>query len=161
MRPAVPDLSPLFVLADSAVVQAGAGTGKTHSLITLCLHLLGGAGRAEPLSPQRLCAVTFTEKAAAELSARLRQRVAQLAELSPGAPFASETALREHEPELCASCAAAGQPLPPASVWRRARRDLGLAQIGTLHALCAQILRRHAAAAGLDPAFTQLDELEA
>ena len=61
MRPAVADLSPLFVLADSAVVQAGAGTGKTHSLITLCLHLLGGAGRAEPLSPQRLCAVTFTE----------------------------------------------------------------------------------------------------
>ncbi len=155
------DLSPLFVLADSAVVQAGAGTGKTHSLITLCLNLLAGAGRAEPLSPQRLCAVTFTEKAAAELSARLRQRVDRLAELSPGAPFASETALREHEPELCVSCGAAGQPLPPASVWRRVRRDLGLAQIGTLHALCGQVLRRHAAAAGLDPAFTQLDELEA
>jgi ATP-dependent helicase/nuclease subunit A len=75
----VADLYPLFVLADSAVVQAGAGTGKTHSLITLCLHLLGGAGRAEPLPPQRLCAVTFTEKAAAELSARLRQRVDRLA----------------------------------------------------------------------------------
>ena len=48
------DLRPLFSLLDSAIVEAGAGTGKTHSIVTLCLHLLGGAGRAEPLPEQEI-----------------------------------------------------------------------------------------------------------
>src|SRR2546421_242261 len=152
LRPAtrcrVSDLRPLFALSESAVVQAGAGTGKTHSLVTLCLHLLGGAGRAEPLPAARLWAVTFTEKAAAELKGRIRERVDALAECAP------EEVART-EPELAASGA------PPAALWRRVRRDLGAAQIGTIHGLCGQILRRHAAAAGLDPEFTVLDEVEA
>src|SRR4051794_29515961 len=143
-------MSTLFTLADSAVVQAGAGTGKTHSLITLCLHLLGGVGRPdnEPMPPPRLWAVTFTEKAAAELQSRLRARVDRLAEL----PAAELQAL---EPELWSS---SGGALPPTAIWQRARRDLGLAQIGTIHALCAQLLRRNAAAASVDPQFTLLDE---
>ena len=120
----------------SAVVQAGAGTGKTHSLVTLCLHLLGGIGRDAPLSPVRLWAVTFTEKAAAELKGRLRQRVDALAE--GGGELAG----------------------PDAAFWRKVRRDLGLAQVGTIHSLCGQILRRHAAAAGIDPGFTLLDEAQ-
>ena len=120
----------------SAVVQAGAGTGKTHSLVTLCLHLLGGVGRAAPLQPSRLWAVTFTEKAAAELKGRLRQRVDALAE--GGGELAG----------------------PDAAFWRKVRRDLGLAQVGTIHSLCGQILRRHAAAAGIDPSFTLLDEAQ-
>src|SRR5207253_817790 len=76
----VAELGALFRLNGSAVVQAGAGTGKTHNLVTLCLHLLGGVGRAEPLPPARLWAVTFTEKAAAELKGRVRQRIDELAE---------------------------------------------------------------------------------
>ena len=142
-------MSELFTLEQSAVIQAGAGTGKTHSLITLCLHLLAGVGRAEPLAPARLWAVTFTEKAAAELKGRLRQRIDRLAEALP----AEVAAL---EPELARAPAA-----PGAAHWRRVRRDLGLAQIGTMHGLCAQLLRRHAAAAGVDPSFSLLDENEA
>jgi ATP-dependent helicase/nuclease subunit A len=107
----------------TAVIQAGAGTGKTHNLVSICLDLLG---REDPLPPAKLCAVTFTEKAAAELKGRIRARMDQLAEREPS--------------------------------WRRIRRDLGLAQIGTIHALCGQILRRHAALAGVDPGFTVLDE---
>ncbi|HWE22351.1 MAG TPA: UvrD-helicase domain-containing protein, partial [Myxococcales bacterium] len=141
------DLAGLFVSSRSAVVQAGAGTGKTHSLVTLCLHLLGGIGRAEPLPAARLWAVTFTEKAAAELKGRIRQRIDALAECAP-----EEVAALE--PDLV------GPPLP-SSLWRRVRRDLGAAQIGTIHGLCAQILRRHAAAAGLDPRFQVLDEIDA
>jgi ATP-dependent exoDNAse (exonuclease V) beta subunit len=162
----VADLSSLFTLSRSAVVQAGAGTGKTHSLITLCLHLLGGVGRAEPVPPARLWAVTFTEKAAAELRARLRQRIDRLAESRSGAGAAKGSGtgpddLALLEPELARSCAAEGRAFPEPAVWQRARRDLGLAQIDTIHALCNQILRRHAAAAGLDPSFALLDELEA
>ena len=110
----------------SAVVQAGAGTVKTHNLVSLCIQLLG---REPPVPPGRLWAVTFTEKAAAELKGRIRARVDALA---------------------------AGD-----AKWRRIRRDLGLSQIGTIHALCAQILRRHAAAAGIDPRFQVLDEQQA
>src|SRR5690242_14896859 len=110
----------------SAVVQAGAGTGKTHNLVSLCAQLLGGA---QPIAPAKLWAVTFTEKAAAELKGRIRARVDALAAQDPS--------------------------------FRRVRRDLGLAQIGTIHSLCAQILRRHAGSAGVDPGFRLLDEAEA
>jgi len=107
----------------SLVLQAGAGTGKTHSLVELCIELLGGG-----LDAARLWAVTFTEKAAAELKGRLRERVGALAESD--------------------------------AAWRAVRRRLEEAQVGTIHSLCAQILRRHAAAAGIDPGFAQLDEAE-
>ena len=146
----------LHLLERSAVVQAGAGSGKTHSLVTLCLHLLGGAGRPEPLLPGRLCAVTFTEKAAAELRGRLRSRIDRLAFCET--PDALSALAATHEPELLASCAAAGTPLPAPEAWRRVRRDLGQAEIGTIHGLCSRLLRRHAAAAALDPDFTVLDE---
>ena len=141
------DLAGLFLSTRSAVVQAGAGTGKTHSLVTLCLHLLGGVGRNEPLPAARLWAVTFTEKAAAELKGRIRQRLDALADCAP-------EDMSGLEPDLVGE-------LPPQSVWRKARRDLGAAQIGTIHGLCAQILRRHSAAAGLDPSFQVLDEIDA
>jgi len=145
------DLRALYREQRSAVLQAGAGTGKTHSLVTLCLHALAGAGRPEPLPPSRLWAVTFSEKAAAELKGRIRQQVDRLAASNPDE-------VRRVEPELWESCG--GCP-PSASHWRRVLRDLGLAQIDTLHGLCAKILRRHAAAAGLDPDFAVLDEVEA
>src|SRR5919108_112730 len=117
----------LFALSRSAVVQAGAGTGKTHNLVTICLHLLAGADRSEPLPPARLWTVTFTEKAAAELRGRIRQRVDALADCPPDR-------VASIEPELAASGP------PPAAHWRRVRRDLGAAQIGTIHSLCGQIL---------------------
>jgi ATP-dependent exoDNAse (exonuclease V) beta subunit len=116
----------LLLPPGSAVVQAGAGAGKTHNLVSLCVQLLG---REPPLPPARLWAVTFTEKAAAELKGRIRARIDELA--------------------LCEA------------KWRRIRRDLSLAQIGTIHSLCAQILRRHAPGAGIDPRFSVLEEQEA
>src|SRR5438105_4275413 len=144
------DLQKLHREPRSAVLQAGAGTGMTLSLVTPCLHAIAGVGRPEPLPPARLWAVTFSEKAAAEMKGRIRQRVDRLAASTPGE-------VRRLEPELWESCG--GAP-PPASHWRRVLRDLGLAQIDTLHGLCAQILRRHAAIAGLDPDFAVLDEVQ-
>jgi ATP-dependent helicase/nuclease subunit A len=149
----------LFLSKTSAVVQAGAGSGKTHSLVGLCLHLLGGVGRTAPLLPARLCAVTFTEKAAAELQARLRARLDRLARVDRESPEATST-LEKLEPELWASCNTLSIPFPTREIWQRARRDLDDAEIGTLHGVCMRILRRHAAAAGLDPAFTVLDPLD-
>jgi ATP-dependent helicase/nuclease subunit A len=45
--------------------------------------------------------------------------------------------------------------------WQRRRRELEQLQVGTIHSLCARILRENAIAAGIDPRFDVLDELEA
>ena len=132
----------------NACVFAGAGTGKTHGLITECLRLLGGLDCDEPLAPARLCLLTFTEKAAAEMRGRLAARVAALA--------AGESS----EPELTAAFAAAGRPCPPASEWRRVQGRLSGATIATFHGFCAGLLRRAPAGSGTPPDFVLLDEEE-
>lgn len=55
----------------SVCVTAGAGTGKTHMLAERYVYHL-----AEDLSPLQVVAATFTSKAAGELRARIRDRVA-------------------------------------------------------------------------------------
>src|SRR6185312_5537563 len=50
---------------------------------------------------------------------------------------------------------------PKADQWRRIRRDLSLATVGTFHSFCATQLRRLAGPAGLDPGFEVLDESDA
>ena len=57
----------------SVVITAGAGTGKTHMLAERYLYYL----RERNLSPLEIVAVTFTEKAAAELRSRIRELVSQ------------------------------------------------------------------------------------
>lgn len=57
----------------SVVVTAGAGTGKTHMLSERYVYHL-----ATGLSPLEIVAVTFTEKAAMELRARIRAKVSQM-----------------------------------------------------------------------------------
>ena len=52
----------------SFIVEASAGTGKTRTLLDRILHLVlesGPDGSPVPLS--RICAITFTEKAAGEM----------------------------------------------------------------------------------------------
>ncbi len=56
----------------SVAVTAGAGTGKTHMLAHRYLHHL-----EHGLEPLQVVAVTFTERAAAELRARIRALVAE------------------------------------------------------------------------------------
>lgn len=55
----------------SAAVIAGAGTGKTHMLAERYLFHI----REQGLKPLQIVAVTFTEKAAAELRARIRNKL--------------------------------------------------------------------------------------
>jgi len=60
---------------ESVAVTAGAGTGKTHMLSERYLHFLKDQHEGKPkpsFSPLQIVAVTFTEKAAAELRSRIR-----------------------------------------------------------------------------------------
>jgi ATP-dependent exoDNAse (exonuclease V) beta subunit len=111
------------------VVEAAAGTGKTTALVGRVLAVLR-AGRGELA---RIAAVTFTEKAAGEMKLRLRSEIDR---------------------------ARAEEPLDDAE---RARLDLALeqleiAQIGTIHSFCADLLRQRPLEARVDPSFEVIDE---
>src|SRR5688572_2328681 len=66
----------------NTVVWASAGTGKTRKLVDVYLELLD-----QGIDPQHIVAVTFTEKAAAEMRERIRaaKTIASL----PGAPIST------------------------------------------------------------------------
>ena len=83
---AVQALHPLqFPLWGSRLIEASAGTGKTYTIAALYLRLVlqHGAGNAygRPLVPPEILVVTFTAAATQELRDRIRQRLAEAAEL--------------------------------------------------------------------------------
>ena len=53
----------------NVLVMAGAGTGKTHTLVERCLDCIGN----ERAALDEILVVTFTEAAAAEMKQRLRR----------------------------------------------------------------------------------------
>ncbi|HWZ86716.1 MAG TPA: UvrD-helicase domain-containing protein [Thermoanaerobaculia bacterium] len=111
------------------LVEAAAGTGKTESLVARMVALVR-TGRA---TIDRLCAVTFTIKAAAELSQRFQTRLEQ----------AARGAAWEERPRLEA-----------------ALDRLDAAFVGTIHAFCARLLRERPVEAGVDPGFSEMDQPE-
>jgi ATP-dependent helicase/nuclease subunit A len=69
-----------MTLTQHELLSASAGTGKTHQLTSRYLRLLFGTGQAE-----RIVALTFTRKAAAEFFFKIFQRLADGAESAAGA----------------------------------------------------------------------------
>src|SRR5206468_8603824 len=55
------------------LVVAGPGAGKTYCLIARIQHLI-----ASGIDPRRICAVTFTNRAAEEIALRLGERAEQI-----------------------------------------------------------------------------------
>ncbi len=155
-------MSERFLLRRDRVVQAGAGTGKTHALLTQYLHLCAGlSARVEPLLPRAICALTFTDKAAGEMRERLQRRTGDIVRAIAQTADASEAtaALRKlEEHDLVETAAALGRALPGSELWEQVQAQLPGAPIGTFHSFAASLLRRYAALAGLDPDFTLLDE---
>lgn len=87
---------------------------------------------AEGFSPRRVTAITFTEKAAREMRSRVRAALVQQIAL----------AAADHERRR----------------WSSLEAQMDSARIGTIHSLCAEILRAHPAEAGVDPRFEVLEE---
>jgi len=123
----------------SAVVRAGAGSGKTSVLAARYIHLLergafAAGGRADPLRVEQILAITFTDKAACEMKVRIRSMLeARLARAD-----------------------ASSRPL-----LERAKADLVGAQISTIHSFCAHLLRTHPIETGVDPSAAVLDPSQA
>ena len=126
----------VFHRGSSVGLSAGAGCGKTTVLIERFLHELDPARLSEP-GPHGLpavVAITFTEKATAEMIARVRQGV--------GARLRDPARRSERKR------------------WREVSRRLDTARISTIHGFCTTLLREHAAAADLDPAFRTIEGAE-
>jgi ATP-dependent exoDNAse (exonuclease V) beta subunit len=104
----------------SLLLEANAGSGKTSVLVERFVRSVLEDG----VRPGRILAITFTERAAGELRARVRQRFVE----------------RGNRDEA---------------------RETETAWVSTIHGFCTRVLRAHAVAAGLDPAFTVLDEAAA
>src|SRR5688572_10724856 len=119
------------LLDETLFVEGGAGTGKTAALVDRYLHLV-----LDGRSVERIVAITFTDKAAAELRDRVRQGLEE----------------RQHEgnntPQQAQRIAAALQALDRA-------------QISTIHAFCQGLLRSFAVRDGIDPAFEVEDAVAA
>ncbi len=108
-------------------VEAGAGSGKTRALVDRIEQLVLSGVEMESIA-----AITFTEKAAAELTDRIRRRLE--ARASTGA---------RTEVELATT----------------ALQQLDGAAVGTLHSFAQRVLGEHPVEAGLPPGVEVLDEI--
>jgi ATP-dependent exoDNAse (exonuclease V) beta subunit len=115
-------------LDDTLFVEAGAGSGKTKALVDRIVALV--VDRDVPM--REIAAVTFTEKAAAELRDRIRR--------------ALETVARGDDPTAAARATLALE-------------ELDAAAVSTLHAFAQRILAEHPVEAGLPPRVQVLDDI--
>jgi ATP-dependent helicase/nuclease subunit A len=113
-------------LGETLFVEAGAGTGKTRALVDRVVALV-----CSGVAIDRIAAITFTERAAAELRERVRTGLEQE---------------RHDHPE---HAEAVGVALG----------SLDRAQISTIHAFCQAIVRTYSPEAGVDPDFEVQDEV--
>ena len=126
------------------VIEAGAGSGKTHNLVRLVLRMIVGHGSHKPVLAKRILMVTFTEAAALEM----RQRVRDLLE------SASMPQLQEEDDNDVYEIMGAKD----ADLFARRRglvisalNQLGMMQISTIHGFCMRAYSDHAVNAGFPP----------
>jgi len=120
----------LNCLEQNFLVEAGAGSGKTTSLVgRMAALILNGKCLVE-----NLAAVTFTRKAAGELKERFQERLERLFR-------------QEADPEIRERL---GQAL----------EHMDRAFIGTINSFCARLLRERPLEAGLNPEFEEIEGLE-
>ena len=121
-------------LDETLFVEAGAGTGKTAVLVDRIVALVTTDGAAGPIPMRAVAAITFTEKAAAELRDRVRRRL--------------EARAREAEPDSDDRIRCV-----------LALDELDAAAICTLHAFAQRILTAFPVEAGLPPRIEVHDEV--
>ncbi|MFT7649901.1 MAG: ATP-dependent helicase/nuclease subunit A, partial [Candidatus Poriferisodalaceae bacterium] len=120
-----------YALGETLFVEAGAGSGKTSSLVGRIVEMLRPPNG---VALRNIAAITFTEKAAAELRDRVRS-------------------------ELEGRLADTTTTAQDRAAYADALDDLDGAAISTLHAFAQRVLSEHPVEAGLPPAIEVLDEI--
>jgi ATP-dependent helicase/nuclease subunit A len=132
----------------SVFVTANAGSGKTSTLVDRVARLLLGG-----VQPGEILCVTYTKAAAAEMQARLFDRLGAWAVMDDGELAQSLADLDGGDP-----AALHGPDLSRARrLFARALETPGGLKIQTIHAFCEKLLRRFPLEAGVTPGFTVLE----
>lgn len=143
-----------FTPSPIQVIEASAGTGKTHALMCLYLRAILEWGHAV----DRILVLTFTRAATAELRVRLTQALGRAAallrapspapdDLGPELTWLSPALLRDQRAILAARAEAALASVDEAAVH-------------TIHGFCQRVLADYAFEAGLSLAPMRVDDLE-
>ncbi len=122
------------------LIIAGAGTGKTNTLAHRVAHLVMSGAR-----PERILLLTFTRRAALEMTRRTQRIVGsgfQVPGSGSGSRNGTETGI--------GTGTGIPEPHPVRLPWS-----------GTFHSIANRLIRRHAAAVGLDASFSVLDRGDA
>ena len=126
--------------SQNVVVEAGAGTGKTHTLVNRILELIApSSGEPEygrPLSLSRIAAITFTRRAAGELQLRIRQALLDSLARTP--------AQDERRRRLLAA----------------ALGEVDIAFTGTIHSFADRLLRMRPVEAEISPSYEVIDSID-
>jgi CRISPR-associated exonuclease Cas4 len=129
----------LTELGSTLLVEAAAGTGKTSLLAGRVAMLL-----AEGHSPSSIAAITFTERAAAELCARVDK-------------FASALVAGDTPEELECAFSTAQLNVDQRRALAAAQPRLGDLATSTIHAFCLTILQSYAVEGRVDPGAAVMD----
>ncbi len=129
-----PDIKERKMIAEELqvnfLVEAGAGSGKTSSLVNRMINLI----KTGKYCVGEIAAITFTRKAAAELKERFQDSL--------------EKEFRQSQDPLVSRRLS------------QALLDLDQSYLGTIHSFCSRLLRERPVEAGLDPEFQELEEVE-
>ncbi|NMA73525.1 MAG: UvrD-helicase domain-containing protein [Bacteroidales bacterium] len=117
------------ILDVNMLVEAGAGSGKTTSMINRMVSLIV-SGRCKV---ENIAAITFTRKAAQELKERFQNHL--------------EQCYRDEEDSEIKS------------TLKEALNNMQRCFIGTIHSFCASILRERPIEGAVDPKFEELDDI--
>jgi exodeoxyribonuclease V beta subunit len=128
-----------YPLPSGTVVEASAGTGKTYSVAAYVTHALA---TDDSLRIGHILVTTYTRNAAAELRDRIRGRLVATARLL-------RSAATEGRDELDAKLLSThpDERFAMARRLERAVAEFDTATIGTIHSICARVLRM----AGMEP----------
>ncbi|HEX4336552.1 MAG TPA: exodeoxyribonuclease V subunit beta [Polyangiaceae bacterium] len=133
-------LDPFAVaLTGVQLIEASAGTGKTHTITTLFVRLV--VERKLPVD--RILVVTFTNAATAELRDRIRKRLREAS-----AAFATGTA---SDPALRQLVARSTHRAADMKRLETALASVDEAAVHTIHAFCQRVLAEHAFEGGVRP----------
>src|SRR5687767_1372934 len=119
----------------NVLIDAGAGTGKTTTLVERLVEMVAPSGACDAVPIDRIAAITFTRKAAGELRLRIRERLlAALATTDPMAPRAAQL--------------------------RHALVGLDTAYVGTIHGVADRLLRLRPVVSAQRPAYEISDDVD-
>ncbi|HOC60504.1 MAG TPA: exodeoxyribonuclease V subunit beta [Smithellaceae bacterium] len=127
-------------LAETNLIEASAGTGKTYAVACLYLRLL----IEKDLLPEQILVVTFTEAATKELISRIRSRMREMLEIINGA-----TSDDDFLNGLLSKVIAQGPGITKTrEKLERALNAFDTASIFTIHSFCLRVLKENAFESG-------------